>query len=227
MNALGSSPSLLADFSLCEPIIQLARKEKICLGGSLYAAPAHERLAMADALARAHLWAHADFFAPGAEGVDLTTMDAILAREHGLLDAHLLNNDALVWFDSLATRPLDRLTLPLETDADLHSAIATLRHRRISPWLALAPQSTIAEAEPFLESVDGVLVMLIAPGTKDAASLSLLDKNRALRARGVTNGVDGGVTAETLPRIVQAGASYLVIGRSMLAQSFHQKEETS
>lgn len=227
MNASGSSPSLPSGFPLDEPIIQLARAENICLGGSLYAAPAHERLAMADALKRAHLWAHADFFAPGAEGVDLTTVDAILAREHGALDAHLLDHDALVWFDRLATRAVGRLTLPLETDADLHGAIATLRHRGISPWLALAPQSTIAEAEPFLESVDGVLVMLIAPGTRDAASLSLLDKNRALRARGVTNGVDGGVTAETLPRIVQAGASYLVIGRNLLAQSSHQKEEIS
>ncbi|WP_336946029.1 hypothetical protein [Asaia sp. HN010] len=222
MNMLASSATMPDHFALCEDVIHLAQEKGVTLAGSLYAAPTQQRLAMAHALDHAQLWSHVDFFSPGAEGVDLATLDAILAENHGPLDAHLLDNGAFNWFEDLSARALNRLTLPLETDADLHGAIATLRMRGISPWLALAPHSTLAEAEPFLDAVDGVLVMLIAPGTKDSASLSLLEKNRALRARRVTSGVDGGVTAETLPMIVEAGASYLVIGRSLLAPSPHQ-----
>jgi pentose-5-phosphate-3-epimerase len=58
--------------------------------------------------------------------------------------------------------------------------------------------------------------MLVSPGARDtAADLDLLAKVRQLQEH-IPVGVDGGVTAANAGHCLQAGARYLVAGRSLL-----------
>ena len=66
--------------------------------------------------------------------------------------------------------------------------------------------------------VDGALVMLITPGTKQAADLDQLDKLARLVTK-VPVGVDGGVTHRIAKECDDRGASYLVSGRDLLLTS--------
>jgi pentose-5-phosphate-3-epimerase len=67
-----------------------------------------------------------------------------------------------------------------------------------------------------LAAFDGLLVMLIAPGTAARADPRLLPKV-ATAARHVTAGVDGGMTPPMAAASVRHGARYVVAGRALSA----------
>ncbi|MDP9221218.1 MAG: hypothetical protein M3P23_11895 [Actinomycetota bacterium] len=82
--------------------------------------------------------------------------------------------------------------------------------------VALSPNTSIDRAGDALDHVDGVLVMLLEPGTTGRADLSLLAKVRA--ASDIASvGVDGGVGESNLARLLSAGASYVVVGRRLFS----------
>jgi pentose-5-phosphate-3-epimerase len=72
-------------------------------------------------------------------------------------------------------------------------------------------QEACAEA---LALVDGLLVMLIDPGTTEQSDPALLTKVTRARAT-LPVGVDGGVGEANLGAVLAAGATYVVIGRRL------------
>ena len=74
---------------------------------------------------------------------------------------------------------------------------------------------------------DGVLVMLIEPGSRDRCALARLALVNAC-ADDLPVAVDGGVTESVAELCVTAGASSIVVGRALLAhQPAAQEEGTS
>jgi ribulose-phosphate 3-epimerase len=96
--------------------------------------------------------------------------------------------------------------------------------------VALNPASSLNLIEEIVPYVDLVLVMSVNPGFGGQTFiLEMLEKISRLR-RILDDGglnaeleVDGGVTAENAPRIVEAGAKVLVVGASV----FNAKEGIS
>ena len=64
-------------------------------------------------------------------------------------------------------------------------------------------------------AIDGVLVMLIEPGTDQTANLAHLEKVERL-ARSVPVAVDGGVTRRITAKCLKLGARYAISGRDLL-----------
>ncbi|MEU9823088.1 hypothetical protein ACIGG9_28310 [Pseudonocardia alni] len=187
------------------------------LAGSLYAVPEPDRLAAAAALGEAGLWIHADVIVGrdgGHRGVHPRTVGDVVAAGVGRVDVHLIARD-LTLLDELIGLGADRVTVPLETVTDLAATAARIRAAGAAAWVALAPDVPHDRLLADPPVVDGVLTMLITPGTRAPARPELVDRAGVL-ARGLSCGVDGGLTPELVPACLAAGVSYLVVGRSLL-----------
>lgn len=116
---------------------------------------------------------------------------------------------------------IEGLADPKATLADLHKEYGAYKDSFFSPeiGLALNPDTPNFAIEPFLDGIDFVQVMGIGKIGYQGQPFDsrAIDKIKALRkARPETIiSVDGGVSAETLPSLVQAGASRLVSGSAV------------
>ncbi|WP_157970547.1 hypothetical protein [Nakamurella deserti] len=184
------------------------------LAGSLYAVPAAQRASAADLLHRHGAWVHADVFDDPGEGVDVDLIAALAAARLARLDIHLLTAGALAALDLVCRPGVDRITFPFEGVAAVGDVAARIRAAGVSPWLAVAPGTSLVECAEASAHVDGLLVMLLEPGTRRSADLRHLSKVENAHA-GTTVGVDGGVREVDLDRILAAGATYIVAGRRL------------
>lgn len=208
-----------AHIALNPAIIGLAKRSEITISGSLYAAPPAQRHEVARALSQSHCWIHADMFSPEAKGVRLAEIDRLLAEGLGPVDVHLLCDEAMGALPFLMGKAFRRVTFPVGGPFDARQTALALREAGISPWVALSPERETEICRDLIPHIDGVLVMLIRPGSKDEADLRLLNKIPALAAMGAEVGVDGGMTEESLSQARAAGATYFVVGRRLFTES--------
>jgi pentose-5-phosphate-3-epimerase len=102
-----------------------------------------------------------------------------------------------------------------------------LRAAGSSPWIALWQEWDGVVAPPWPASPDGVLVMLIEPGTTDSCRIDRLGIVTACASEnpGIPVVVDGGITEDIAPLCVTAGVESMVVGRALLASPAPGKEE--
>jgi pentose-5-phosphate-3-epimerase len=199
-----------------EPLVErLCDAGTVDIAGSLYAVPEHDRAAAAHLLSRRGLWIHADVFADASAGVSLDLIAELAEDGTGPIDVHLLTSAALDVLDRVCRPGIARITVPFEGIGDIEAVCARIRGAGAQPWLAVAPGTQIEHCRDALTHVDGLLVMLIPPGTKQSADLANLTKVDTGRAR--RTGVDGGVHENNVESILAAGTRYVVVGRRLFA----------
>ena len=135
------------------------------------------------------------------------------------IDAHLMIADAERYLDAFVDAGATSVSVHVEALPHLQRAVAHLRSRGVSPGVALNPSTPIAALSEILPELDFVLVMSVNPGFSFQkflpASLDKLRRMRAeIRARGLNAKVqvDGGINAENIKSIVEAGAEIVVAG---------------
>ena len=135
------------------------------------------------------------------------------------IDAHLMIADAERYLDAFVDAGATSVSVHVEALPHLQRAVAHLRSRGVSPGVALNPSTPIAALSEILPELDFVLVMSVNPGFSFQkflpASLDKLRRMRAeIRARGLSAKVqvDGGINAENIKSIVEAGAEIVVAG---------------
>ena len=135
------------------------------------------------------------------------------------IDAHLMIADAEKYLDAFVDAGATSVSVHVEALPHLQRAVAHLRTRGVSPGVALNPSTPIATLSEILPELDFVLVMSVNPGFSFQkflpSSLDKLSRMRAeIRARGLSAKlqVDGGVNAENIRGIVEAGAQIVVAG---------------
>ena len=84
-----------------------------------------------------------------------------------------------------------------------------------SAWIALWNEWDSMEDPRWPAAPDGVLVMLIEPGTRDRYALGRLELVAACASE-LPVAVDGGITEDIAPPCVTAGAQSIVVGRALL-----------
>ncbi|MGW4337131.1 hypothetical protein ACWEK5_30640 [Rhodococcus koreensis] len=193
------------------------------LAGSLYAVPATDRAAAAHLLGARGLWIHADVFADADMGVSLDLITRLADDGTGPIDVHLLTAGALTALDVVCRPGIARVTFPYEGTDDIEAVAARVRSVGAQPWLALAPGTPLDQCSSHLAHVDGLLVMLIEPGTRETADLTQLTKVDRVHPH-LAAGVDGGVDETNLDHILTAGTGYVVVGRRLFTRSHHQPE---
>jgi ribulose-phosphate 3-epimerase len=99
----------------------------------------------------------------------------------------------------------------------IESTINLIKEKNVKPGLALNPETSASGVLPFLSKLDLVLVMSVHPGFGGQGFIKeVLPKIKEISRRRSGHKfeieVDGGVSLETAPAIVEAGATMLAVG---------------
>lgn len=140
-------------------------------------------------------------------------------------DVHLMIAPADPYLAAFAEAGADWISLHPEAGPHLHRSLQTIRALGKKAGVVLNPATPVAAVSQVLDLTDLILVMSVNPGFGGQSFIrSQLAKIAALRSMIDASGhdirlqVDGGVTAETAPLCVQAGADVLVAGTAVFGK---------
>jgi ribulose-phosphate 3-epimerase len=138
------------------------------------------------------------------------------------LDVHLMIEEPERHIEAFAQAGASILTVHPEASSHVHRLVQMIKGLGVRSGVSLNPASPLCLIEEVLADVDLVLLMTVNPGWGGQQFLrSVLPKIRRLRRMLDEQGlaaeleVDGGITAETVPLVVEAGARVLVAGTAV------------
>ena len=141
-------------------------------------------------------------------------------------DVHLMIAPADPYIAAFAEAGADHIAIHVEAGPHLHRSLQLVRSLGKSAAVAINPATPAEAVGEVLDMVDAILVMTVNPGFGGQAFIEgTLAKMRALRrmadatGRAIRIAADGGVTAQTAPRIVAAGCDTLVAGTSVYGEA--------
>lgn len=204
------------------------------LAGSVYAAAPESRVEAAQVLSAAGIDVHVDMMAE-SEGFPAGVSVAELGRIAETVDparigVHLIGSSDFVDTMLPPVLAVHPAVVFLPWESFTKDRTAAIRAGGAEAWVALWREwdgldETSAPVWP--AAPDGVLVMLIAPGSRDRCALRRLAVVTACAGE-LPVAVDGGITESVAELCVTAGASSIVVGRALLAyQPAAQQEGTS
>lgn len=136
-----------------------------------------------------------------------------------VLDAHLMIYNPENFIENFVKVGCEEITFHVEATEDVRYTIDFIRKSNRYAGLALKPETPVDMVEPYLESVDKVLVMTVEPGFGGQKFMpEMLDKVKLLAAYKKKYNlkfdiqVDGGINFETGLMSAKAGATRLVCG---------------
>jgi ribulose-phosphate 3-epimerase len=110
---------------------------------------------------------------------------------------------------------VDGVVLHAEALGEIGEAIEAAHEKKVKLFIALNPETPVSVLDPYLDKLDGVLIMSVNPGQYGAKFLpEQLEKVRAVRAKSetITIEVDGGMNDKTIGKAVEAGANQIASG---------------
>jgi ribulose-phosphate 3-epimerase len=137
-----------------------------------------------------------------------------------VMDVHLMIAPVDSYLEAFAKAGADVLTVHAEAGPHLDRSLQLIRSLGKKAGVALNPATHESAILHVLDKIDLVCVMTVNPGFGGQSFLtSQIAKVRNLRAmigdRPVHIEIDGGVTVETAPLVVAAGADVLVAGSAV------------
>ncbi len=141
-------------------------------------------------------------------------------------DVHLMIAPVDPYVEAFAEAGADHMLVHPEAGPHLHRTLQLIRSHGKKAGVVLNP-STLPESIAWvMDLIDIILVMTVNPGFGGQAFLeSQVLKIAALRqmidasGRSIALSVDGGVTPETAPQVITAGADTLVAGTAVFGTS--------
>ena len=143
-----------------------------------------------------------------------------------LLDVHLMIENPELYIADFVKAGAGMITVHVEACVHLHRVIHMIKEHGIMAGVALNPGTPAAHIQEVLDDVDMVLVMTVNPGFGGQAFIpGTIRKIREIRSSLHERGradvhieVDGGITKETAPLVVEAGADVLVAGSAVFGR---------
>jgi ribulose-phosphate 3-epimerase len=168
-------------------------------------------------------WIHVDVmdghFVPNIT-MGPAVVQAIRPMTRKPLDVHLMIAPADPYLEAFAKAGADVITIHPEAGPHLDRSLAVIRALGVRAGVALNPSTHESAIDHVLDKVDLILAMTVNPGYGGQSFIPpMVDKIRALRRmigdRPIDLEVDGGITPETAPAVVAAGANVLVAGSAI------------
>ena len=146
-----------------------------------------------------------------------------IAKSHNMVnDVHIMIAEPLKYASKFIESGAEYLTFHYEAckdDKEVQQVIDLIHEKGGKAGLSIKPNTPVEVVEPFLSSLDLVLVMSVEPGFGGQSFIpSALDKIAFLRKEKDNNGyrylieVDGGINGETGKLCREAGVEVLVAG---------------
>ncbi len=136
------------------------------------------------------------------------------------MDVHLMIAPVDPYIEAYAKAGADMITAHIEAGPHIHRTLQAIRAQGVKAGVALNPGTPASSIEYLLDMVDMVLVMTVNPGFGGQKFIhSGIEKTRQVRQmigeRPIHIQIDGGVTPQTAPLVVEAGADVLVAGSAV------------
>ncbi len=140
-------------------------------------------------------------------------------------DIHLMITDPQKYAPQFRVRPGDLVSFHIEAVADPVPVIETIRSVGARAGIALRPKTPLSAIERFLAQIDFLLIMSVEPGFAGqgfiAETLAKIRQAKELIQRknlSVEIEVDGGINAQNIREIAQAGADIIVAASAIFGQ---------
>ncbi len=134
-------------------------------------------------------------------------------------DVHLMIEKPDRYIKDFKAVGADILSVHYEACTHLHRTIQAIKAEGMQAGVALNPHTSVKLLENVIEEIDLVCMMSVNPGFGGQSFIEkTYDKVRRLKEMIVASNsnckieIDGGVNAETAPRLIEAGADILVAG---------------
>jgi ribulose-phosphate 3-epimerase len=180
-----------------------------------------ERLEKAGALAL-HLDVMDGRFVPQLT-YGLVVVEAVRRTAKVPLEVHLMIEEPERSIADYARAGADILTVHLEGLADPRGTLEAIASLGPRAHLAISPETPVANAVPYLDQCDGVLVMSVEPGYGGQPfnpialeKVAALREIRRQRGGAFHIGIDGGISAQTVGPAAAAGAELIVAGSAVI-----------
>ena len=175
----------------------------------------------------------------GAEWLHLDVMDghfvpnitfgpglvkALRPHSNLFFDVHLMIENPDQYIGEFANAGADMIVVHAEACTHLHRTIQSIHALGKKAGVALNPATSLSVLDYILPDSDMVLLMSVNPGFGGQKFINIVPKLERLmemcNALGVSPliQVDGGITPETAPLVVNAGANVLVAGSAVFGK---------
>jgi ribulose-phosphate 3-epimerase len=168
-------------------------------------------------------WVHVDVmdghFVPNIT-FGAPVMTSIRPVTKRLFDVHLMIAPADPYLEQFARAGADIITVHAEAGPHLDRSLQTIRALGKRAGVALNPATPASAIAHVLDRLDLILIMTVNPGFGGQAFIKAMlakisEIREMTRGRDIDIEVDGGITAETAPLVVKAGANVLVAGSAI------------
>ncbi|MFI5003318.1 MAG: ribulose-phosphate 3-epimerase [Reyranellales bacterium] len=168
-------------------------------------------------------WIHVDVmdghFVPNIS-IGPAVVQAIRPVTKKTLDVHLMIAPCDPYLEAFAKAGSDIITVHVEAGPHVHRSLQAIRALGKRVGVSMNPGTPTSNIAHVIDLVDLVLVMSVNPGFGGQSFIpAALDKIKDLRAlvggRPIDIEIDGGITADNVAKVVQAGANVLVAGNAV------------
>jgi ribulose-phosphate 3-epimerase len=168
-------------------------------------------------------WIHCDVmdghFVPNITfGPDV--LKAIRPHTRKFFDVHLMIAPVDPYVEAFAKAGADLISFHVEAGPHPHRTLQAIKAQGKQAGIVLNPGTPASAVEALIEDVDLILLMTVNPGFGGQSFIhSVVEKVSQVKAligdRPITLEIDGGVTPQTAPLVVKAGADMLVAGSAV------------
>lgn len=134
-------------------------------------------------------------------------------------DVHLMITPPEKYIDDFINAGADGVTFHIEATEKTDKCIELIRNRGKKVGISINPNTPVSAIEKYLDKVDMVLVMSVEPGYGGQKYIeSVNEKISYIREKMGSDfdiEVDGGINADNIDMVLQAGANIIVAGTAV------------
>lgn len=131
------------------------------------------------------------------------------------LDIHLMVEDPIIYIEKLHNMNINNITIHIEIDKDIDNLIDKIHSLGYQARLAISPNTNVELLYPYLNKVEGILIMSVNPG-KGGQEFMPSTLSRAEYIKKINNNlsleIDGGVNNTNVDLIKDSGIDTIVVG---------------
>ena len=150
-------------------------------------------------------------------------VNALRSRLRIPFDIHLMIDHPEIYAPQFKINPDDVIIFHIETQTDPSALFKSIAAQGARCGITLKPGTPLERIEPYLNEVSMVLVMSVEPGFGGQAFIpEALARVRALKdligTRDIEISIDGGINADTIAAVAQAGVDIAIAGSAIFGQ---------
>ena len=177
-------------------------------------------------------WLHIDVmdgdFVPSIS-FGMPVIRSIRRESHMFFDVHLMVTEPERYIQDFVECGADSITVHAEACEDLERTVERIRDAGVKAGIALKPATSPMEISYLLQEIDMLLLMTVQPGFGgqeyiEDSTEKIRQTRQLLKDEGVDIPiqVDGGINDQTLPLVLEAGASRIVAGSYLFRGDLRQ-----